>query len=89
MTICEFNNSNAMSFWNGFKPTISIHQASRQVRKVRMDIIYLQEVELTLRVDILKAITQAPETEQPSKEDLEAIINKVCLLFLTRTTLTF
>ena len=83
MTICEFNNSNAMSFWNGFKPIISIHQASRQVRKVRMFIIYLQEVELTLHVDILKAITQAPKMKQPSKEDLEAIINKVGLLFLT------
>ena len=34
MTICDLGISNEMSYWNGFKTTISSPQASRQVKKV-------------------------------------------------------
>ena len=37
-------------------------------------------------VDIIKTIMQAPKMEQPSQEDLEAIINTVHILFLFSIT---
>jgi hypothetical protein len=77
MTTYDCNSSRAMSSWGGLKTTTSSRRASGRAKKVSN--IYSIPPSLTAVpfTDIIKAIMQAPEFEQPSQDDLAGIINIV------------